>query len=68
MRIGRQISIWRGVNIGEIATTTPGNQDLAARFGIMVYDENAFAAFCCCCGTHKARPAGSEDDDIILLA
>ena len=65
MWIGRKVAIGRGAEIGEVAAPAAGNQDLAARFLIVIDQQHAPTALAGDRGAHHPGAAGTEDDRVI---
>jgi len=66
VRIGRNIAIGRGLNVGEIAPPATGNQDLAPRFVGMVDQQHPPPALARRERTEQPRRARTQNDDIEL--
>ena len=66
MRVGGQIILGAGMDVREIASASPRNEDLLAEPLRMLQDQNRAAAFARLQGTHQAGSPGTYDDDVIL--
>ncbi len=67
MGVGREIAVWRGVDVGEIAAAAAGDQDLLAGLVGVIEDEEALTALPGRRRAHEARSASAEDDGVKLI-
>ncbi len=64
VKIGGEEVFRAGVEVGEVATASPGDEDLLAGTVGVLEDESAATAAAGLDGAHKARGAGTEDEDV----
>jgi hypothetical protein len=62
--VGGEIVIGRGVEVGEVAAASAGDEDFLAGAVGLFEDESATAAASGFDGAHQARGACSEDEDV----
>ena len=67
MRVRGNIAVGRGLEVGEIAPATTGNQDLLSGFVGMVDHQHPPAPLPGHCGAHQSGTPGTKDNDVIAL-
>jgi hypothetical protein len=67
VRVGGEEIFWGGVQVGEIAAATAGDEDFFAG-ALRAFEEgDAFAALPCFGGAEEAGGAGAEDDGVVVV-
>ncbi len=68
VRVGGQVAVGRGVEVGEIAAPAAGNQDLAARLAVVIQQQHAPPALPGGRRAEQARRARAQHDGVIVGA
>ena len=67
VRVGGEVAVGGGVEVGEVAAPTARDEDFLARLVGVIDQQDALATLASHQRRHETRRAGTQDDDINLL-